>query len=69
MKRIEIVYDGSLYTVADTDPDVLQARILNAVTKPEPFWLTVNRGEGGFQPTRLLIGPSVNVALTPIDAE
>jgi hypothetical protein len=50
MTRIEIVYDGSLYTVADTDPDELQTRILNAVTRPEPFWLTVNRGEGGSSP-------------------
>jgi len=69
MKRIDVTYDGQLYSVANRDVDDLVAQISDGMTRPEPFWLEVNSGEGEPRPTRLLLTAGVPIALTPIPDE
>jgi hypothetical protein len=63
MKRIDIVYDGIEYSLGDRDPDQLRAEINDAIRSGEPYWLTVNRGEGKPQKVTLLITAATMFAL------
>lgn len=67
MKRVEIIYGGHLFTVADTDPAAIEAQISDALHTGTPLWLTVNQGEGSLRESRILITAGVSVSLTGID--
>jgi hypothetical protein len=69
MKRIDIRYGDTLYTIGNTDLDELKARLLAVATGDTSFWLQVNEGEGGFRPTELLITAHTPIAVSGIDAE
>jgi hypothetical protein len=69
VKRIDIYYDGVLYTLPDADLGAVKAQVLNAVTKNEPFWLEVNTGEGSYRRVDLLISPAATITLTGITGD
>jgi hypothetical protein len=65
MKRIDVLYDGALYSIGHEDYDAVKAAITSAATG-SATWITVNHGEGRPQPAELLIGPGIPIALLPI---
>jgi hypothetical protein len=67
MKRVDIKYDGSEYSIGNRHIDEVQAEIDAGLLAPEPAWLTVNSGEGRIQSARLLITPGVSFSLIGID--
>ncbi|MCS5714917.1 hypothetical protein NVV95_10170 [Herbiconiux sp. CPCC 205716] len=67
MKRIDIIYDGRDYSVADQQVGELQARI-SAAQQGGPDWLEVNFGEGQVREARLLIGPGIPISLMVVAA-
>jgi hypothetical protein len=66
MKRINLIYGGTTYSIGGRDPDDLQTEIAAALNEGKPFWLTVNQGEGTPQEARLLITTGIDLALVPI---
>lgn len=66
MKRINIRYDGAMYSVGGRELDDLQQEIAAAVSSTEPYWLEVNDGEGLPRPALLLITPAIALALLPV---
>jgi hypothetical protein len=66
MKRINIVYGGTMYSVPDRELADLHAEIAAGMKSDEPSWLTVNEGEGTPRVALLLITPGMNLALIPI---
>lgn len=62
MKRIEILYGGEMYSVADRDYAELQAEIATALGDG-PGWLRVNHGSGALAPADLLLTTGVSIAL------
>jgi len=68
-KRVDVHYDGMLYTLPGDQLEAVKERVLGAVTGGEPFWLTVNMGEGRYQPADLLVTPGVAISLVPIPEE
>jgi len=72
VKRIDVHYDGVMYTVPDGDVDQLKAAVLAVVTGGgEPFWLEANLGSGSYRRVDLLIAPGVSISLsaTPTGAD
>jgi hypothetical protein len=71
MKRIEILYGGVLYTIADRSLEQVRDEVITGLSAG-PTWLTVNYGEGALAVTQLLLTPGVPLALTlvgPDDTE
>ncbi|ROQ37237.1 hypothetical protein EDF46_2693 [Frondihabitans sp. PhB188] len=66
MIRLDIIYDGHPYSVAADDPARFKARILAASTSGEPFWLTVNEGEGTVKAVDLLINAHTQISVAAI---
>jgi hypothetical protein len=66
VKRINIRYNGAMYSVGDRDYAELQKEITDAVTSGMPHWLEVHHGAGTPRPASLLITPGVSVTLVPI---
>jgi hypothetical protein len=65
MRRIDVLYDGALYSIGREDYDAVKAAITSAATG-SATWITVNHGEGRPQPAELLIGPGIPIAILPI---
>ncbi len=65
MKRIDVLYDSSHYSIGGDDYDTIKAAI-TAAAMGEATWITVNHGEGRAQPAELLIGPGIPIALLPV---
>ncbi|PPH51527.1 hypothetical protein [Rathayibacter sp. AY1E2] len=57
MKRIDLIYNGTAYTVNNRSLDEFRAEVEAALASPTPQWLTVNYGEGRANPALLLITP------------
>jgi hypothetical protein len=68
VKRIDVLYDGSHYSIGGEDYDAIKAAITAAATG-DATWITINHGEGRPQLAELLIGPGIPVALLPISAD
>ncbi|MGP3534879.1 hypothetical protein ACTU3I_08810 [Microbacterium sp. RD1] len=69
MKRIDVVYDGQVYSVGGRDLADLEREIVEGLTAPTPQWLIVNDGEGDRRPAHLLLHPGIAIAVIPIPAE
>ena len=67
MKRIDVIYDGVKYSIGHRDLDELKAEIESALAVGSAYWLTVNRGEGSYRQTQLLITAGTHISLTAID--
>jgi hypothetical protein len=65
VKRIEIGYNGQVYSIGDVDLDELKARIAAAAVGA-PVWLSVNYGEGRPQAAEILVGPGIPISLIPV---
>lgn len=65
MKRIDIGYNGQVYSVGEIGYEELKARIIAAAQGPYE-WLTVNYGEGRPQVADILIGPGIPISLLPV---
>ncbi|MBF4567489.1 hypothetical protein ITJ57_01820 [Plantibacter sp. VKM Ac-2880] len=66
MSRLEILYDGELYTVP-ADESAYRAKVLELVSDGGFHWLEVNRGEGRLEPISLLIGPGIPIAIGALE--
>jgi len=66
VKRINIAYDGAVYSIGEQEFAEYRERITAAHAQNAPFWLRVNYGEGRPQPADLLIAPGIPIALIPI---
>jgi hypothetical protein len=66
MKRINIRYDGAMYSVRDRDLGELQQEIAAGILSAEPHWLEANEGEGLPSPALLLITPAIALSLLPV---
>ena len=69
MKRIDIYYDGAMYTLPNADLETVKAQVLHAVTKNEPFWLEANIGAGSYRRADLLISPATTITVTGITGD
>jgi len=67
MSRLEILYDGELYTVP-ADEAEYRSHLLDLVTAGGFHWIEVNRGEGRLQPVHLLVGPGIPIAIGALEA-
>lgn len=68
MKRIDVYYDGHLYSVGERDLEELQNVVSAAQTGPGA-WLLVNDGEGTRRDAYLWITAGTSIALVPIPDE
>ena len=66
MTRIDIHYDGVLYTLPDGDLDTIRARVLEAISTNKPFWLEANLGSGSYRRADLLITPGISITFSGI---
>jgi len=69
MKRINLIYQGQLYTMADRAITSVEEEVASIIASGQPGWLDVNSGEGTARPARLLITSSVSLTLVPIDPD
>lgn len=65
MKRIDVLYGGQQYSIANRDYEEVRTRLLTDM-RTGPSWLRVNIGEGGNAPADLLITSGTPIALIPI---
>jgi len=68
VKRIDIVYGGHQFSIADRDYDDLRTELVSGLAAG-PQWLEVNVGEGGVTRADLLVTHGVPIALIPIPDE
>lgn len=68
MKRINVIYQGDAYSIADRAVDEVKAEIDRALESGRPHWMQVNHGEGLLRPTEILITAGVGIAIMGIDS-
>jgi hypothetical protein len=68
MKRIDVYYDGHLYSVGERELEDLQS-IVSAGQTGGGTWLLVNDGEGTRRDAYLWITSGTSIALVPIPDE
>lgn len=68
MKRIDVYYDGHLYSVGERELEDLQ-RIVHDGHAGPGTWLLVNDGEGTRRDAYLWIAAGTSIALVPIPDE
>ncbi|MCS5732534.1 hypothetical protein [Herbiconiux daphne] len=69
MKRINILYAGTQYSISGRDVDAVKEEIRAAIESAVPTWLEVNVGEGKYKRADILLTPGVGVAVIGIDAD
>lgn len=69
MKRIDVVYDGRVYTISGREIAEVQQEVVEAVSSGTPHWLTVNSGEGRYAETYLLVTASTSIAVAPVQID
>jgi hypothetical protein len=68
MKRIDVYYDGHVYSVGERDIEDIQRTVSEGQTGPGA-WLLVNDGEGTRRDAYLWISSGTSIALVPIPDE
>src|SRR3954454_21712691 len=68
MKRIDVYYDGHVYSVGQRELDDVQHAIAEGQANGG-MWLLVNDGEGTRRDAYLWIGAGTSIALVPIPDE
>jgi hypothetical protein len=66
VKRVEVVYDSLQYSIGNRDAASVREEIEEALRSGAPYWLEVQRGEGGYTPAQLLIAPGIPFAVTDV---
>jgi hypothetical protein len=69
VKRVDIYYDGSQYSLADRSPDDVKAEIDAGIASGKPYWLKVNLGLGTLREAELLITGATPVVVVGRPAE
>jgi hypothetical protein len=67
MKRVDIRYDGTDYSIGKRHIDDVQNEIDAGLASSGPAWLIVNHGEGRAKTARLLITEGVAISLIGIE--
>jgi len=66
VKRIDVFYEGRLYTIGNRGLSDVQREIADGVRSGEPRWLKVNAGEGRYAETFLLITRATSISLSAV---
>jgi hypothetical protein len=66
VKRVEVVYDSHQYSIGNRDAASVRQEVLEALQSGAPYWLEVQRGEGGYTPAHLLILPGIGFAVSDV---
>jgi hypothetical protein len=66
MKRINVRYGATDYSIGGRDLAEVQQEIADGLAKNQVYWLQVNEGSGREQPASLAISLGTPIALTPI---
>ncbi|KQQ07322.1 MULTISPECIES: hypothetical protein [Rathayibacter] len=66
MKRVEIIYGGSPYSLTDTSAAEVRADVERALDGEASRWLIVNQGEGEPRKTAILITPGVAFSVADV---
>jgi len=69
MRRVDITYGGTTYSLPRTTVDEVKRTIEDAFAATGPQWMTVNFGEGKPQPVDILISSNVPITLAQISTE
>ena len=68
MKRIDVYYDGHVYSIGEREVEDIQRVVSEGQTGPGT-WLLVNDGEGTRRDAYLWISSGTSIALVPIHDE
>jgi len=68
MKRIDVYYDGHVYSVGQRELEEVQDAIAEG-QKGHGMWLLVNDGEGTRRDAYIWIGAGTSIALVPIEGD
>ena len=68
MKRLEVAYGGSRYSIPNRELDEVQQEIADAIASGSVHWLRANSGEGILEPAYLLITAGVPIAVVDVMA-
>jgi hypothetical protein len=66
VKRVEIIYGGSPYSLSDTSAAEVRAEVERALDGEASRWLVVNQGEGAPRKTAILITPGVAFSVADV---
>ncbi|QHC57278.1 hypothetical protein [Rathayibacter sp. VKM Ac-2760] len=66
MKRVEIIYGGTSYSLHDTTAEIVREKVEKALDGSASLWLTVNQGEGKPRETSILITPGVAFSVADV---
>lgn len=69
MKRINVRYGATDYSIGGRDLADVQKEIADGLAKSRVYWLTVNEGSGREQTASLAISLGTPIALTPINMD
>ncbi|QJU55261.1 hypothetical protein SCB71_19735 [Herbiconiux sp. KACC 21604] len=69
MKRIDIIYDGTLYSLGGEEYDELKTSIAAAHDEGRSTWLRVDHGEGRARSAEILIAPGIPISLVAINTD
>ena len=63
MKRVEVHYQGRIYSIPDTSMETVRATIDQALRGAGSHWLEVQNGEGLGQDAFILITPGIPISI------
>ncbi|QHC69062.1 hypothetical protein [Rathayibacter sp. VKM Ac-2801] len=66
MKRVEIIYGGTPYSLTDTSAEEVRRRVEQALDGSASRWLMVNQGEGQPRETSILLTPGVEFSVADV---
>jgi len=66
VKRVEIIYGGTPYSLSDTSAAEVRADVERALDGESSRWLVVNQGEGEPRKTAILITPGVAFSVADV---
>jgi hypothetical protein len=66
VKRVEITYGGSRYSLSDTTAEAVRTDVERALDGEASRWLVVNQGEGEPRETTILITPGVAFSVADV---
>lgn len=63
MKRVEVHYQGRIYSVADSTLEAVRETVDQALRGVGSHWLSVHNGEGLGQEASILITPGIAISV------
>ncbi|GAB3615522.1 hypothetical protein GCM10027416_00790 [Okibacterium endophyticum] len=65
--RIQVVYGGVEYSIGNRSAGDVRDEISDALQSGEPYWLSVNHGEGRMNECSLLLTRGVSISVLEIE--